>query len=67
MNSNDSRRPTNRGARKCLEWIKACQDIGWPKSTIPSLVDIWWEYHDDDGNLIESSAQGKTVTKGDEQ
>lgn len=53
------RHPTTMGAKRCLEWINACKALGWPKSTIPRLVDLWWEYHDDNGRLIESTPAGE--------
>lgn len=55
------RRPTTRAAKHCMEWINTCKMLGWPKSTIPRLVDLWWEYHDDDGLLIEMTPAGKSA------
>jgi len=36
----------------CAEWLKYCLSIGWRKSDLDDLQRIWWQWHDDDGNLI---------------
>lgn len=51
------RTPTNLGAKRCGAWLTACQDLGWPRSQMGMLCDLWWEYHDDNGALIESTAR----------
>lgn len=50
------RHPTHHAAKLCSEWLAYCKSIGWPPSSTARLCDIWWEFHDDDGKLIESSA-----------
>jgi hypothetical protein len=43
--------PSPLGAKRCLAWINACKEMGWPQSAIPKLVDLFWEFKDRDGNL----------------
>lgn len=56
MNKNEV--PSNLGAKRCLQWLRDCEAIGWPKEAMPRLADIFWEFKDRDGNLIEP-AKGK--------
>lgn len=37
--------------QKCLEWLAYCKAIGWPESTWDRLEALWWQYHDENGNL----------------
>ncbi len=57
----DERQPTATGARKCAEWLTWCRNNGWPGSSLSKLCDLWWEFHDDSGNLIESSQSDAKV------
>lgn len=50
---NERPAPTSLGARRCAEWLKTCKKLGWPASTTAKLCDLWWEYHDENGRLIE--------------
>lgn len=45
------RRPTNLGAKRCSAWLSKCKELGWLPSQMGMLCDLWWEYHDDNGNL----------------
>jgi hypothetical protein len=47
-------RPTTKAIRNCVEWLKFCLDIGWPKSSLDDLETIWWSYHDEMGQLKRS-------------
>jgi hypothetical protein len=49
------RSPKTQAIKRCSEWLAYCKSIGWPASSMGRLCDIWWEFHDDDGNLRESS------------
>lgn len=42
---------TLRALEKCAEWLVFCIRIGWPKSDLDRLDALWWEYHDEQGNL----------------
>ena len=44
---------TSRAIKKCAEWLAYCLSIGWNKKSLDGLERIWWEYHDDYGNLIK--------------
>jgi hypothetical protein len=46
------RNPTPKASIKCFAWLDYCQQIGWAKESLDRLQALWWEYHDDDGNLI---------------
>jgi hypothetical protein len=37
--------------KECARWLKACLDLGWSKQDLEHLEDLWWRYHDTDGNL----------------
>jgi hypothetical protein len=41
--------PTARAASDCAKWLQACKDMGWPKTDMPALCDLWWRYHDNEG------------------
>ena len=47
------RKPTNKALRECLEWLNYCVKIGWPKSSLDKLEEIWWKFHDDAGRLTQ--------------
>lgn len=38
---------------KCFQWLDYCLKIGWPKSSLERLQELWWEYHDDEGNIMD--------------
>ena len=44
--------PTNRALRACANWLAYCLKIGWPAKDIPRLEELWWQYHDERGNLL---------------
>jgi len=59
----NERTPTANAARKCAEWLKSCKAIGWTADETSMLCDLWWQYHDDNGNLVSSPSTsdcGKT-------
>jgi hypothetical protein len=42
-----------RAARACAKWLSYCTEIGWSKSALPKLADLWWQYHDEEtGELV---------------
>ncbi len=45
---------TLRAQRKCAEWLAYCLLIGWDKGTLDALENLWWEHHDDYGNMKEA-------------
>ena len=42
---------TIKAAKDCLDWLKYCLEIGWNKSDIDRLEQLWWLYHTDEGEL----------------
>lgn len=46
---------TQRALIACMEWLHFCLQIGWPKSQLDALEELWWKYHDDHGRLIGES------------
>lgn len=42
-----------KGAQKKAEWLKYCLDIGWDKSDLDALAEIWDRYYDESGNRRE--------------
>lgn len=43
---------TQLALEKCAEFLCHCLKIGWPKQSLDELEAIWWEFHDDFGNLL---------------
>ena len=50
-NTDASNMRTHRALRDCAEWLRYCLIIGWQKSQLNALEDLWWQYHDDSGAL----------------
>ena len=46
------REPTRKALEDCSRWLSFCLSIGWEKSALDRLQEIWWEYHDDKGRLV---------------
>lgn len=42
---------TRRAVQKCAKWLVACLRIGWRKTDLDLLEDLWWAHHDEKGNL----------------
>jgi hypothetical protein len=51
---------TSRAIKQCAEWLSYCLKIGWPKSALDQLEDLWWQYHDDYGRLTSAKLKGET-------
>lgn len=45
------RRPSRTAIWACAEWLDFCIRIGWEKSLLDKLEELWWKHHDDNGNL----------------
>ncbi len=37
--------------KACAEWVVKCLEIGWAKSALDELEEIWWKFHDANGQL----------------
>ena len=44
--------PTSRAIKKCAVWLIFCLSIGWKKEQLDALEKLWWEFHDENGNMI---------------
>jgi hypothetical protein len=45
---------TQKAIRECAEWLSYCLRLGWKKSQLDRLEEIWWEFHDDNGKLRDA-------------
>jgi hypothetical protein len=43
---------SSQAVKKCFEWLKWCLDNGWPRTALDDLEKLWWQYHDEHGELI---------------
>jgi hypothetical protein len=48
------RKPSTIGVKRYLVFIRKMKEVGWSKAEMPALTDLYWKYHDDDGNLLSS-------------
>jgi len=39
--------------RLCLHWLDECKKLGWPDDSMPELENLWWQYHNKDGNRVK--------------
>jgi hypothetical protein len=44
---------TTRSMERCGKWLAFCLKIGWPKTALDKLEGLWWEHHDQYGNLTK--------------
>jgi hypothetical protein len=47
--------PSMNGVRACHKWLSYCLSIGWPRETLKGLADLFWQHHDRDGRLTNTS------------
>lgn len=53
---------TRRAIVGCGYWLAECLRLGWDRSDLDWLEALWWQYHDDNGQLIsarETAPDGK--------
>lgn len=43
---------TIKAIERCAEWLVYCLSIGYKKSQLDRLEGIWWEHHNEKGELI---------------
>lgn len=43
---------SRRAIEACGRWLVFCLKMGWQKSDLDKLEQLWWEYRDDNGNLF---------------
>ena len=46
---------TRQAIMKCAGFLDECLRIGWKKSSLDFLQNLWWKYHDHEGNLVSES------------
>lgn len=49
---------TIRAIEKCAEWLAYCHRIGWTRESLDRLEELWWEYHDERGEIRRPETQG---------
>lgn len=47
----EKQKPTLGALRGCAEWLKACLEMGWQRSDLDFLEELWWKHHDQVGKL----------------
>lgn len=50
--SQEQPKRTNKAITACATWLAYCVEIGWSKEQVPGLEKVWWEHHDERGNLV---------------
>lgn len=45
------------GVKKCAEWLAYCLSIGWNKSDLTGLENIWHKFKDENGNLKPNNSK----------
>jgi hypothetical protein len=55
--------PSMNGVRACHKWLSYCLSIGWPRETLKGLADLFWQHHDRDGRLTNTSKLGADDAK----
>ena len=43
---------TRRAIEACAAWLSACLRLGWAKSNLDMLEELWWRYHDETGKPL---------------
>lgn len=51
--------PTQRAARDCANWLRACLQLGWRRESLADLEEIWWTHHDYLGRLCRAERSGR--------
>lgn len=49
------RQRTKRALLACANWLAFCLSIGWSRADLDELERIWWQWHDENGNLLTSN------------
>ena len=43
---------TRKAIRECAIWLSTCVRLGWRHKDLDLLEALWWQYHDEHGNLV---------------
>lgn len=49
-----SRQRSRRALQACATWLAYCLGLGWGRGELDDLEQIWWRWHDENGNLLTS-------------
>lgn len=49
---------SKKAIQQCAEWLAYCLKIGWSKSDLDRLEELWWSVRDDDGKLRSAERGG---------
>lgn len=49
---------SNLAVRKLRAWLDYCLSIGWPRSALSRLTDLWWEFHDEETGDLKPADGG---------
>jgi len=49
-----ARQRTRRALTACASWLAYCLSIGWKRTELDDLEQIWWRWHDENGNRLSS-------------
>ena len=60
---------TRKAIQKCGEWLALCLRLGWSRDQLDALEALWWEHHNECGNLkttagVQPSAELKEKDRG---
>lgn len=42
---------SRRAIEACARWLQTCRNIGWGSEDLDFLEALWWEHHDERGEL----------------
>lgn len=51
---------TQQALAACANWLNCCLEIGWKKSDLDALEQLWWDHHDRTGTYVQSKAESPT-------
>lgn len=46
------RQRSSRALANCTAYISQCQMYGWRTTDLRALRELWWRWHDEEGNLL---------------
>lgn len=47
----DAPKRTQRAIMACGQWLAECLRMGWSRDQLDALEALWWDHHDERGNL----------------
>ena len=49
--------------KECANWLVCCLEAGWEKKDLAALEKLWWDNHDNHGNLVGFQQQTDMIKK----